>query len=52
MAPERKNTARKPKKTKQPESTIRFSRVPVEEIVLPEKFSRMHEVHKKTTFLR
>jgi hypothetical protein len=51
MSPERKNTARKSKKTKQPKTTIRFSRVPVEETVLPEKFSHMNEVHKKTTFL-
>jgi hypothetical protein len=47
----KKNTTRKSKKTKQSKTSIHFTRIPMESAVLPEKFDRMNELHKKTTFL-
>ena len=48
----KKNTRRKPsKKAKQPKTAIKFTRVPLDEVVLPEKFERMNEMLKKATFL-
>lgn len=48
----KKNTRRKPsKKAKQPKTAIKFTRIPLEEAVLPEKFAKMDEMLKKTTFL-
>jgi hypothetical protein len=51
MSLARKNTTRKSKKTKQPKPVIHFRRVPLEEAIVPEKFDRMNELHKKTIFL-
>jgi hypothetical protein len=48
----KKNTRRKPsKKAKQPKMAIKFTRVPVEEVKWPEKFAKMDEMLKRTTFL-
>jgi hypothetical protein len=48
----KKNTPGKPsKKAKQQKTAVKFSRVPQEEAILPEKFSKMDDMLKRTTFL-
>lgn len=38
-------------KTAAPKTSIKMKRIPLEEAVLPEKFEKMNEMLKKTTFL-
>lgn len=49
MPTTKKNTAAQPKKATQRKGSSR--RTAVKKVKPPEKFERMNEIHKKTTFL-